>query len=345
MSVLMNSNRELVYKACRSYRPSMQQLTIEEIITSTGKHGDNHFKIKLDETYYSLRLIPYTRYKDSTFSLLTDAVLEEQLKYGDYLVGKGIPFMRRTELQQNRYFTKIHHDGAEWRCCMFEWLEGEHITHNTIRTAERMGEFAREFHDVSLTYASRVLPNVRHTTAYQKWVNSIRTYLKQAIPTQTRRLLTSYIETVQQHIDTANHIQIRPELKIITSDLNSLNILWDKQEKIIGIIDHEHIAYSDRIQDLAWLIKWYSRIEGIESHHVSPSLASAVLKGYGAKSIMKNEDKERLRALLWLSGCFNYNFVRATMDVLNQSVEGYDKLEQHLSRYMERGKVLVGLIK
>jgi Ser/Thr protein kinase RdoA (MazF antagonist) len=344
MRGLLENRTELIYKACRSYHQPFQHLSIEKTILSKGRHGDNHFKVKLDDTCYSLRLIPYMRYKESAFSLLTDTVLVEQLKYSDYLIAKGIPFMKRLEIGNNRYFTKIYHDGVEWRCCMFEWIEGEHITRNTVHTAEQVGKFAREFHDVSLPYISTALPNVRHTSAYQKWVNSIRAYLKQPISPKNRRLLTSYLELTQKYIDSANHVQVRQELKIITSDLNSLNVLWDKQERIVGVVDHEHISYSDRVQDLAWLIKWYSRTDGIESHNVASTLASALLKGYEAQAILKAEDYDRLTALLWLSGCFNYNFIRTTIDILDRPTEENERLEEHLSRYLERGKLLIGLV-
>ncbi|MEK1830292.1 phosphotransferase [Priestia megaterium] len=70
------------------------------------------------------------------------------------------------------------------------------------------------------------------------------------------------------------------------SDLNPLNILWDETDSITGIIDFEHIGYTDRIEGIAWLIKWYSRTQGIGNNEVSPRLAQSLLKGYGMRSFL-----------------------------------------------------------
>ncbi|WP_144502484.1 aminoglycoside phosphotransferase family protein [Bacillus thuringiensis] len=344
----MEDYYELIYMASRRYDQFFKELSIEKMLTSQGKHGDKHFKIKLDEKAYSLRLIPYDRYTEEVFSFATDEVLKEQLKYCDYLVNVGIPFMKRIKIDGNNYFTKVSFNGEEWRCCMFEWIEGEHITCNTINTATRIGEVAREMHDLSLKYSSNILPIINHTDAYMKWINDIFKIVNLMTSKKNKDLLLSYLNMAQKHINISNKFKSRPELKVITTDLNSLNVLWNKNEKILGIVDHEHISYSDRIQDLAWLIKWYSRTEGIESHQVSSTLASSLLRGYKANNILMGNDYERLSSLLWLSGCLNYNFVSKTLEILRKcttSEELDEDLELHLFNYLKRGKDLLGLIK
>ncbi|PEW84522.1 hypothetical protein CN445_20370, partial [Bacillus cereus] len=107
-----------------------------------------------------------------------------------------------------------------------------------------------------------------------------------------------------------------------------------------GIIDFESIAYVDRIEGLAFLIKWYSRTEGIQSHKVCSKVARAFLEGYKASNILTSNDYKRLSSLLWLSGSLNWNFVKKMLSVL----EDARRLEEHLKVYKIRGERLSSLL-
>ncbi|OIN65557.1 hypothetical protein BLD48_15520 [Exiguobacterium sp. KRL4] len=134
---------------------------------------------------------------------------------------------------------------------------------------------------------------------------------------------------------------------VISTDLNSLNILWNHNQQIVGIVDHEHIGATDRVQDLAWLIKWYARTESIESHDVSGRLAKSLLTHYNSPTMLVPEDDPRLASLLWLSGCFNLHFIERTKHLLQeveQYPEQYNQLQLHLQTYRLRGERLTGLL-
>ncbi|MBL1705432.1 aminoglycoside phosphotransferase family protein, partial [Klebsiella pneumoniae] len=88
---------------------------------------------------------------------------------------------------------------------------------------------------------------------------------------------------------------------IVQTDLNPLNVLWDSSEQVKGIVDFESIGYVDRIEGLAFLLKWYSRTEGIHSHEVSSSVAIAFLEGYKAHNVVTSNDYKRISSLIWLS--------------------------------------------
>lgn len=94
------------------------------------------------------------------------------------------------------------------------------------------------------------------------------------------------------------------------------NFLESFKGEVIGIVDFESITYTDRVEGLAWLIKWYLRPYGIGSHEMSPDLAKAVLRGYDAEEILTQNDLSRLPSLLWLSGCLNWNFIDKTIGLL-----------------------------
>lgn len=156
---------------------------------------------------------------------------------------------------------------------------------------------------------------------------------------RTDELLQNYIYLVEYHIEIAKSESLE---FIVQSDLNNLNILWDSIGEIIGIVDFESITYTDRVEGLAWLIKWYSRPQGIGSHEMSPALGKAVLRGYEAKEILNQSDFSRLPSLLWLSGCLNWNFTAQTINLIKNNEDLL--LKEHLTKYLKRGEKLVSLI-
>ncbi|MED1557036.1 hypothetical protein P4U73_12365 [Bacillus paramycoides] len=96
----------------------------------------------------------------------------------------------------------------------------------------------------------------------------------------------------------------------------------------------------DRIEGLAFLIKWYSRTEGIQSYEVYSSIVRSFLEAYKAHNILTLNDYKRLYSLLWLSGSLNWNFVKKTMNILDDT----RCLEEHLKVYRVRGERLSSLI-
>ena len=149
--------------------------------------------------------------------------------------------------------------------------------------------------------------------------------------------LREYIDLATYHIECAYTSELE---FIVQTDLNPLNVLWESSQKVKGIVDVESIGYVDRIEGLAFLLKWYSRTEGIQSHEVSPSVARAFLEGYGAHNIVTSNDYKRLSSLLWLSGSLNWNFVKKTLSVISDK----RKLEEHLEVYRVRGERLSSLL-
>lgn len=153
----------------------------------------------------------------------------------------------------------------------------------------------------------------------------------------TCRELRGYIDLAKYHIESAHTNDLE---YIVQTDLNLLNVIWNSNQCVKGIIDFESIGYVDRIEGLAFLLKWYSRTEGIESHVVCSEVTRAFLKGYGANYILTLNDSKRLSSLLWLSGSLNWNFVKKTMSLLGDERE----LEKHLRVYKIRGENLSVLV-
>jgi len=334
----MENELSMLLEAIKSYDVDPDTLRIEYKLPGMC-HSDHHFKIRLEDKCYSARFISSSRYEHDVFFELTDHVLEEQMGYIDFLKSSGIPFMRPVATSMSKKFAKVSWNEVDYRFLMFDWIEGRHITHCTESISYKFGIMARNFHDISLNYNCS-LSKESHFVGSMKMISMLEnTILTASLTKENQSILRDYILLAQKHIDCAYTSQLE---FIMQSDLNPLNILWDKEENIVGIIDFEHIGYTDRVEGLAWLIKWYSRTKGLESHEVSPKLAESLLVGYGAQDLLRQDERIRLSSLLWITGCLNWGFVNKTMNILKSNDQ--NQLEEHLAKFRDRGLNLSSLI-
>lgn len=180
---------------------------------------------------------------------------------------------------------------------LFEWIEGKHITHCTTTISQSFGAFARKIHNISSKFTSHIFPQESHIKGYNEFYNLLVAHANSSkLSPTTTALLKSYLDEIEHHIELA---KTDSHEFIVQSDLNPLNILWNQREEIIGVVDFESITYTDKVEGLAWLIKWYSRMHGISSHEMSPSLAKSILQGYGTNELLSPNDLKRLPSLLW----------------------------------------------
>ncbi|MFB7142841.1 phosphotransferase enzyme family protein [Gottfriedia sp. NPDC056225] len=331
---------QLLKKALEPYSIGNDSLVIEAELHKGSWNSDLHYKIIADGKPYSARFIKYNRSSNKVFGEISNDILYEQTKVCRFLVKNNIPFMKLLPISEDVPFNTFVWENVVYRFILFEWIEGQHITHCDELIAEEFGKVARKFHDISSLYVSPVFPKISHLDGYSKFIDNLRNEVKTSnISLETSKMVEDYLELTEQHI--ANATTNRYEF-IIQSDLNPLNILWDKDKKVIGIVDFESIGYGDRIEGLAWLIKWYSRTKGINSSEMSSSAATAFLKGYQSNDYFRKNDLERLSSLVWLSGCINWNFVRHTIKILDSNDE--ETLKKHINTYKKRGEKLLSLI-
>ncbi|MCQ6563754.1 phosphotransferase enzyme family protein [Paenibacillus mendelii] len=301
-------------------------------------HSDYHYKIRVEEKCYSARFIGKRRYEHDVFFELTDQVLAEQLDFIDHLNRHGIPFMRLQPASTSKFVT-VSWKNVDYRFLLFEWIEGRHITHCTESVSFKFGEMARKFHEVALHYRCS-LPKQSQFVGTKQLLALLECACSAAsLTTENWDLLQNYIHLANKHINRAYAGELEFTMQ---SDMNPLNILWDEDENIVGIIDFEHIGYCDRVEGLAWLIKWYSRTKGLKSHEVSPALTESLLLGYRAQDFLRQEDRQRLSSLLWLTGCLNWGFVDKTKKILES--KDHSQLHEHLAKFRDRGLNLSALI-
>lgn len=331
---------QLIEKALYHFFSQFKLLSIEKVLHLESWNKDLHFKISVDNKLYSIRFVRYNRSSNQVFGEITDDVLKEQLKFTKFLVQQGIPFMEHVPSVNGDSFVSIGWKGILYRVVLFKWIEGEHITKITKNNAELVGNVVKKIHSVSSEYESVVLPKESHLYAYSKFIGQIKQKQEVIhISTEILEKLNSYLQIDEYHVTLAKKNNFE---YIVQSDLNPLNLLWDQENRLMGIVDFESIGYTDRVEGLAWLIKWYSRTEGIGSVPMSPTLAQTFIGAYSSRTIFPTEDFERLRSLLWLSGCMNWNFVKKTLEIMELGDQS--SMVEHISFYKDRGEKLISLI-
>ncbi|MDA1774237.1 phosphotransferase [Bacillus cereus] len=314
-----------------NYFKEIHTLMVEEKLHKNSWHTDLHYKIMVNRKRYSARFMNSNRIINPAFGALSNQQLKEQVRFTYYLREHGIPFMQINKNTSGESFTLFTWNDEQYRFVLSDWIEGKHITHCTEAIAKAFGKEVRKIHDISSTFQSSTFQKKLHLDGYVEFINMLESKASAC------KELREYIDLAKYHIACAYTSELE---FIVQTDLNPLNVLWDSSEQVKGIVDFESIGYVDRIEGLAFLLKWYSRTEGIQSHEVSPSVASAFLEGYKASNIVTSNDYKRLSSLLWLSGSLNWNFVKKTLSVL----EDAKRLEEHLKVYRVRGERLSSLL-
>jgi Ser/Thr protein kinase RdoA (MazF antagonist) len=332
---------QLLEKALQPYFIGNGSLVIEKELHIASWHHDLHYKILVDGKAYSARFIKHNRSSNMVFGVITNEVLLEQAKFCQYLVKQHIPFMKLVPISETMPFHTVEWEGENYRFILFQWIEGQHITHCNEHLAEEFGKMARRFHDVSSVYDSSVFPKTSHLVGYNGFVDQLRNKMNSlSIPHYLFEMVEDYLKVTEGHLAKAT---TQSYDFIIQSDLNPLNVIWNDDKIVTGIVDFESIGYTDRIEGLAWLIKWYSRTMGIHSSEMSSNVAYAFLKGYRADEFMRHHDIGRLSSLIWLSGCINWNFVKKTIFILE--TKDKEELKKHFDFYYHRGEKLLSLIR
>ncbi|HHK5551341.1 phosphotransferase [Bacillus tropicus] len=323
--------KHIIKDVLMNYFKEIHTLVVEKELHKNSWHTDLHYKIIVNEERYSARFINSKRTINLAFGSLSNEQLIEQVRFTYYLREHKIPFMRINKNRAGEPFTLVAWNEEQYQFVLSNWIEGEHITHCTENIAEAFGKEARKIHDSSCAFQSSIFQKKSHLDGYAEFLKMLES--KESVCKELRE----YIDLATYHIECA----YKSELEfIVQTDLNPLNVLWESSQQVKGIIDFESIGYVDRIEGLSFLIKWYSRIEGIHSHEVCSSVASAFLEGYKAHNIVRSNDYKRLSSLLWLSGSLNWNFVKKTLSVINDERE----LEEHLEVYRMRGERLSSLL-
>ncbi|PDZ50629.1 hypothetical protein CON07_15130 [Bacillus sp. AFS094611] len=323
--------KQIIKNILINYFKEIHTLVVEEELHKNSWHTDLHYKIIADGDRYSARFINSDRTINPAFGMLSNEQLKEQVRFTYYLREHGIPFMQIRENMAGDSFTLLTWNGEQYRFVLSTWIEGEHVTHCTETMAEIFGKEARKIHDISSPFQSSIFQKKSHLDGYGEFIRILEN------KGGTCKELQRYMELAKYHIESAHTNDLE---YIVQTDLNPLNVIWNSNQCVKGIVDFESIGYVDRIEGLAFLIKWYSRTDGIESHVVCSKIARAFLEGYGANNILTSNNYKRLSSLLWLSGSLNWNFVKKTIGLLGDEIA----LVEHLRVYKGRGERLSSLL-
>ncbi|PFR22791.1 hypothetical protein COK19_20990 [Bacillus cereus] len=338
----LKKEEQMIRNALMCYFEEIHTVNIEENLHEGSWHKDLHYKIVVNGKRYAARFLCENRTENPAFGHITNEQLREQIGFTYYIREHGVPFMQIKKSIEHKTFVTIIWNCEIYRFVLSEWIEGRHITYCDKQIAEEFGREARKFHDISSSFQSAAFTKKSHLVGYREFIKLLRNKMApENIAKEYNNELQNYLELAEYHIDRARSDDMN---FIMQSDLNPLNIIWNEDCEIKGIIDFESIGYGERMEGIAWLIKWYSRSKGIHSHAVCSEVTQAFLKGYNADDFLDAHDYGRLSSLLWLSGCLNWNFVKKTLGMIEEGIE-LKLLNEHLKVYKTRGEGLSTLIK
>lgn len=250
----------------------------------TNWHGDNHWVVRNRAgTRYSLRSVRLGRKIRWEERRRYDvAVVRAQLRAAESLVAAGLPFMVRVAGPAVRDQRLV---------VMFGWLEGEPAVVATAPRAFAVGRLLWQLHHVDVPLDDR-LPVHDAVIAGQRSIDELQSIADVPFLARAR--------------DVLGRLESRgARRRVVThGDCNFPNVLW-RDNTVSGLVDFDQIGLCDPLEELAWVVKWWSRPHGVASHVHDRALANAVLRGYGVDSV----DREWVADVLWMSGCLNGNSV------------------------------------
>jgi Ser/Thr protein kinase RdoA (MazF antagonist) len=221
---------DLIRKALKPYKLENASIVIEKELHETSWNKDLHYKIVVDGKAFSARFIGYERSPHKAFGELSDELLEEQTRFCRFLAKNQIPFMRLYPISADIPFAWIEWKNKVYRFILFEWIEGQHITHCDVHVAEAFGSFSRRVHDISSRFTSSVFPKKSHLVGYGQFVEELRHKMN------TTNLSAGHLKTLNEYLELVEHHTERARTEefdfIIQSDLNPLNVIWDHNRKV-----------------------------------------------------------------------------------------------------------------
>lgn len=280
---------------------------------SENWHGDGHWLVRdPGGTRFSLRAVTFgreIRWEETRRHDLS--VLSAQMDAADAFVAAGLPFMPRAGDPAVVGTSFV---------VMFGWLDGVIATAATPDRAFAVGRLLRSVHDLGLPVDDR-LPDHDVAAAAERSLGELHEIAD-----------ASFRERAREIIDRIRSSPARRKL-VVQGDFNFPNILWSG-ESVTGIVDFDQIGVSDPVEELAWVVKWWSRPRGIADLTHDAALAREVLAGYGDDGV----DRDVLAAVLWLTGCLNANSV---LHMLHASADARPVV---LAALRERADALFALV-
>lgn len=294
-------------------------------------HGDIHFKAKIKNLPYSIRFIHDNREFNCIPPIIMDGnMLRSQIIYGQYLRKHGIPFMQAFDFGKNDYIFNVCIDKKNFRVVIFEWQQGACVKLSNEIIAFEVGKLARRIHDVSEQYPHDNLIEIHSFKEYTLRLNQLKGMRSDNHIKNDN--LDSFIVCTEKNIETAF---AKKDIRLVThGDLNFPNLFWNNEiTKVTSIVDFDSIGITTRLNDLAWIMKWYSREKGIGNEAFSVDLVQKVIDGYGYKEIFSIEDRQYLVSLVWLHSCMNNGFIMNMENAIKQR-----QVDDTLNKYLARGK-------
>lgn len=330
--------RDLLITALKNRGITGELTAIREL--QVGWHGDLQFKVLKNGQGYLVRLLRTDRvFNCLPPRVLNDAILQAQLAFGKLLTEKNIPFMPLLRADDGALFTHVIWKEMEYRLLVFKWLDGRQVDCSDEKTAYTVGQLVKRMHQVTEDQPTAHLLEINGKRDYQeRWQKIMALLSSTKLSGDVQAQVAKYIQIAAEEIATAFESKAGPVIPI-HGDLNFPNLFWDNTlDEVTGIIDFDSIGLAERVNELAWIVKWYSRAQGIHKEQFSLDLARQVFRGYDAYNVLTADEMVRFPSFVWLHSCLNNNFLKHFCD----SLEKGDTLAL-LQKYTDRGEKFLSI--
>ncbi|WP_129690999.1 hypothetical protein [Gottfriedia acidiceleris] len=144
---------KLLINILNQYPLSLESIVVEKELNPQSWYNDKHYKIFVNNYDYSARFISMQRSNNEFFGELSDEIIEDQIKFTEFLGENNIPFMQVVKTKKNDRFLSVLIDNRTYRFILFKWIDRIHISTFNDSIAEVDGEMEAKFHSTSAEYA------------------------------------------------------------------------------------------------------------------------------------------------------------------------------------------------
>jgi Ser/Thr protein kinase RdoA (MazF antagonist) len=274
------------------------------VLNDGAGDGDDHPDLVVlagDETArFVVRFVAERSWSWLAHQHYSDELLCEQLRFADHLVAEGLAFparIRPSGTGADTPWFEVDSDGTRYRVVAFAWLTpGEPPSERTPGIAHGAGRLLAQLHRAGESFQPGPGLGRESLVDWGRQITGELGDLADDLPAPLRPVVRSHTEDVRERLA---HLGDLPLHLTGHGDLNLPNVLV-VGDQVVGCVDIGRFARVNAAEELANVIRWFSRRVVDGRRAPDPTHVRAVLRGYRSMAT-DVPGVEQLPELAWLS--------------------------------------------
>ena len=230
----------------------------------------------------------------------TDELLRQQLRFVDHVRTRGVAFPARLRPSDGDWsggdLMEVRSDGVRYRAVAFAWFPGARAPRRRgRRIAHGAGALLGRLHRAAADFRPGADLGTESLVGWATQVADELADLAEAMPAPLRAPTHGHIAAIGQRVAAVGPL---PCVLAGHGDLNLPNVLV-RHGRVVGVVDIGRIALVHPLEELANVLRWFSRRDRDGQRVPVPTRAQAVLDGYRLHG--PTGTLNRLPELAWLS--------------------------------------------